>query len=116
MYLDPLCYGYTLDDNERLVADICSLELPDDFPLPCTCGTCARETVCPCRKKSVGCCQYCKCSKRECRNPRTVDDPRLIIELYMYYRKKVKNLVNSFVINNSEYFYYNRSVQQVSLL
>ena len=36
MYLDPLCYGYTLDDNERLVADICSLELPDDFPLPCT--------------------------------------------------------------------------------
>ena len=41
MYLDPLCYGYTLDDNERLVADICSLELPDNFPLPCTCGTCA---------------------------------------------------------------------------
>ena len=41
MYLDPLCYGYTLDDNGRLVADICSLELPDNFPLPCTCGTCA---------------------------------------------------------------------------
>ena len=34
IFLDPLYYGYTLDDN--LVADSSSSELPDDFPLPCT--------------------------------------------------------------------------------
>ena len=36
IFLDPLYYGYTLDDNETLVADSSSPELPDDFPLPCT--------------------------------------------------------------------------------
>ena len=65
MFLDPFYYGYTLDDNEALVADISSSELSDAFPLLCTCGKCARDNVCPCRIKSFGCCQYCKCSKRE---------------------------------------------------
>ena len=71
MFLDPLYlyYGYTLDDNETLVADISSSELPDDFPLPCTCGKFARDNVCPCRIKSIGCCQHCKC-----KNPKTAEN------------------------------------------
>ena len=51
MFLYPLYYGYTLDDNEMLVVDISSSELPDNFPLPCICGKCARDNVCPCRIK-----------------------------------------------------------------
>ena len=37
VFLDPLCYRYCLDDDEKLVSDITSSELPIDFPLPCTC-------------------------------------------------------------------------------
>ena len=75
MFLDPLYlyYGYTLDDNETLVADISSSELPDDFPLPCTCGKCARDNVCPCRIKSIGCCQHCKCKNPNSRKSMTDD-------------------------------------------
>ena len=76
IFLDPLYYGYTLDDNQRLAADISSSELPDDFPLPCTCGKSARDNVCSCRIKSIGCCQYCKCAKSECKNPKTAENLR----------------------------------------
>ena len=58
-------YGDTLDDNETLVAGISSSEFPDDFPVPCTWGKCARDNVCPCKIKSIGCCQFCKCAKSE---------------------------------------------------
>ena len=78
MFLDPLYYAYFLD-NETLVAEISSSELRDNFPLPCTCGKFARENVCPCRIKSVGCYQYCKCAKSECKNPRAVENLRLMI-------------------------------------
>ena len=40
IFFDLLCCGYTLDDNETFVTDISSSELPDNFPLPCTCGKC----------------------------------------------------------------------------
>ena len=44
--------------------------LPDDFPAPCTCKKCARETVRKCRKMQIPCCKYCGCqAKRECSNP-----------------------------------------------
>ena len=49
---------------------ISSSEISDHFPLPCTCGICARDTVCPARIKSVNCRQYCKYAKRE-QIPRT---------------------------------------------
>ena len=65
IFLDPLCCGYTLDDNKTLVADISSSELPDNFLLPCTYGKCARDNVCSCKIESIGCCQYRKCAKRE---------------------------------------------------
>ena len=74
MFLFPLYYGYFLDDNKILVADISSSELPDDFPQPCTCGKCAQDYVCSCRIKSNGCCQYCKCAKSECQNPKTAEN------------------------------------------
>ena len=52
MCLDPLYYGYTLDDDdETLVADIDSSELPENFPLPCICIKCALNNVCPYRTK-----------------------------------------------------------------
>ena len=38
MFLGPVYYSYTLNDNETLVVDISSSELPGDFPLPCTYG------------------------------------------------------------------------------
>ena len=73
MLLGPVYYSYTLNDNETLVVDISSSELPGDFPLPCAYGKCARDNVCPCRLKSVGCWQYCKCAKSEFKNPKMAE-------------------------------------------
>ena len=68
IYLDPLEYGYILDD--KLIPDIGAVKLPKDFPDPCTCLKCARESACPCRTKSLPCCQYCKCTVTlTCKNP-----------------------------------------------
>ena len=72
-FLDLAYYSYALDDNETLVADISSSELSDNFPLPCTCRKYTRDNVCPCRIKSVGCCQYCKYAKSECKNPKMAE-------------------------------------------
>ena len=58
MFLDPSYYGYTLKDNETLIADMSFLELPGDFPLPPTCGKCTRNNIYPLGlNKLVGCCQ-----------------------------------------------------------
>ena len=56
--LDPLDYEYKLSKNNSLIPDTVVVELPEDFPLPCTCLKCSRENVCPCRVKQVYCCQY----------------------------------------------------------
>ena len=71
VFLDPLCYGYYLDDNEKMVSDIFS-ELPVDFPLPSTCQKCVRDSICPFRVKSIGCFQYCKCVETAFKNSATV--------------------------------------------
>ena len=57
MFLDPLYYGCTLDDNETFVADFISTEIPDSFPLPCIRGKFTRDNACPCRIKLIDCCQ-----------------------------------------------------------
>ena len=64
VFLDPLCYGYYLDD-EKLVSDLTYLELSVAFNLPCTCQKCARYAVSPCTVKSIGCCKYSKCVTTE---------------------------------------------------
>lgn len=46
VFLNLLCHGYYLDENEKLVPDITSSELPVDFPLPRICQKCAMDTVC----------------------------------------------------------------------
>lgn len=75
MFLDPSYYGYPLDDNETLIAGMSFLELPGDFPLPFTCGKYARNNICPLGlNKLVGCCQYFKSSKSECKKPKNPEN------------------------------------------
>ena len=76
--LDDLChpidYGYTLDIDGELVPIITGSVLPDDYPKPCTCGKCARQTVCPCRVMDMSCTDFCKC-KGDYRNPKNEQLP-----------------------------------------
>ena len=72
-------FGYTVDDNERLVDDISSPEFPDNFPLPSTGEICARDTVCPCKIRTIACCQCRKCANRECRKLKIVKNARLTV-------------------------------------
>ena len=66
--VDPLRYGYLLKDGKFLHDTKCQ-ELPDDFPIPCSCLKCARANICPCRRKLIPCCTFCKCSKNNaCKN------------------------------------------------
>ena len=69
--LDPLSYGYVnVVDENILKPDVITEKLPPDFPVPCICLKCARDTVCPCRVKEIKCSAYCKCRREEmCRNP-----------------------------------------------
>ena len=66
--LDPLHYGYEIE-NDVLIPKISNdIPIPSDFPLPCNCLKCARANVCPCRIKNISCCEFCKC-KNNCNNP-----------------------------------------------
>ena len=68
IYIDPLEYGYLLKDGKFLPDTECQ-ELPDDFPIPCSCLKCARANICPCRRKLIPCCIFCKYSKNSaCKN------------------------------------------------
>ena len=63
--LDPLNYGYTLDENNGfapLLSD--DPAIPEDFPAPCNCLKCSKPNVCPCRVRDIACCKYCKCKCR----------------------------------------------------
>ena len=65
--INPLEYGYgyscPIFINETNI-------FLDDFPVPCMCKKCVRETICKCRKMQVPCCKYCGCqAKRECSTP-----------------------------------------------
>ena len=69
--LDPLEYGYELDsdDNEVITPKIVQSILPDDFPIPCKCGKCAKANACLYRVNNIQCCQYWNCKAEVCRNP-----------------------------------------------
>jgi hypothetical protein len=67
--LDPLDFGYCIQD-ELLAPNLEVESIPEDFPSPCTCAKCARQTVCHCRKLTIPCSRFCKCEGGdECRNP-----------------------------------------------
>lgn len=67
--LDPLDYGY-LKDNENVFYPMYTTNpaLPSNFPSPCSCLKCMRETICTCRVAQIPCIKFCKCNCR-CRNP-----------------------------------------------
>ena len=73
MDIDPLNFGYEMEEEDvdcedifpQIVADV----LPEDFPMPCKCVKCAKETVCSCRKYQLPCCTYCNCKSDSCKNP-----------------------------------------------
>ena len=56
--LDPLEYGYELDsdDDEVIKPKIVQSILPDNFPIPCKCGKCAKANLCLCRVNNIQCC------------------------------------------------------------
>ena len=62
--IDPLQYSYEIDedDDDEIVPTIVDHVLPEDFPMACKCGKCARE---------LKCCQYCSCQPESCKNPTT---------------------------------------------
>ena len=66
--IDALEYGYLLKDGKFSPDTECQ-ELLDDFPISCSCLTCATANICPCRRKLIPCCTFCKCSKNNaCKN------------------------------------------------
>ena len=67
--IDPLLYGYKLDD-EGLLKPVLAAEpiRPGDLPDPCSCKTCAKRT-CKCRSKGLKCVLYCSCERSKCKNP-----------------------------------------------
>ena len=66
--LHPEDYGFEFDTEDGYVPRITSSNLPEDFPTPCTCGKCAKKTVCPCRVNGRKRSDFCRC-KGNCRNP-----------------------------------------------
>ena len=67
--INPLEFGYTLSEELYLIPNIETEFLPEDFPMPCDCTKCARGNVGPCRKRTLPCCEFCKCKTDECKNP-----------------------------------------------
>ena len=67
--LDPNIYSYELNDEWFLVPKIVDGgTILEDFPFPCQCGKCARDTVCICKINKAEYCNFCKC-KQQCNNP-----------------------------------------------
>ena len=71
--IDPLQYGndFDEDDVDEIAPTIVDHVLPEDFPMPCKCGKCARENICLCQINKLKCCQYCSCHQESCKNPTT---------------------------------------------
>ena len=69
--LDPVQYGYTVDEDGHVLPNILSgPSVPDEFPVPCNCLKCSMVNVCPCRVRKIPCCQFCKCGNGPaCKNP-----------------------------------------------
>ena len=52
--LNPLDYGYTLDENGNLVPVLTTEpSISDEFPAPCNCLKCTKPKVCPCQVKGI---------------------------------------------------------------
>lgn len=68
--INPLEYGYELDDDDEeiIVPKIIEVSLPDELPMPCNCVKCAKSNVCTCRVNKIRCCQYCNCKPDVCQN------------------------------------------------
>ena len=72
--IDPLQYGNDFDEDDdvdEIVPTIVDHVLPEDFPMPCKCGKCARENICSCRIIELKCCQYCSCQPESWKSPTT---------------------------------------------
>ena len=69
--VDPRQLGYTKNDHDHFYPIVTIKErIPEDFPMPCNCLKCARDSVCPCRHLQIPCCKFCKCSSsNSCKNP-----------------------------------------------
>jgi hypothetical protein len=66
--LDPTKFGYH-KEGKMLAPDKNQSLLPDDFPNPCKCTSCATKR-CSCRKLFLKCCEYFKCKvNKGCKNP-----------------------------------------------
>jgi len=72
--LNPLDFGYIQEDT-TLIPQVTEDPMdPEDFPKPCNCQMCFKETVCPCRRLKIMCCDFCKCKSSvlyKCKNPCT---------------------------------------------
>ena len=70
-YLNPLEYGYKLQDSllEPIIVNVKNI-MPDDFPVLCSCIKCFQDRSCRCRFDSRSCSEFCDCSgKAICNNP-----------------------------------------------
>lgn len=70
--LNPLDYGYENIEGNLVPRVIETQTEPDNFPKPCNCQKCSKESVCPCRMTKTVCCDFCKCKTRNldnCNNP-----------------------------------------------
>lgn len=68
--LDPQSFGFSQVDG-IMQPDRLQILLPDDFPMPCNCTSCATKR-CPCRQVGIRCCPYCHCkasNSKVCKNP-----------------------------------------------
>ena len=67
--IDSLQYSYEIDedDDDEIVPTIFDHVLPEDFPMSCKCGKCARENIRSCRINELKCCQYCSCQPGSCK-------------------------------------------------
>ena len=57
MNVDPVHYGYRLDDEDQLQPIIVNGDVSlHDLPQPCKCVHCAKSNACICRINEINCC------------------------------------------------------------
>ena len=81
MNIDPVHYGYRLNDEGQLQPIIVNGDmLPHDLPQPCKCVKCAKSNVCICLINEVNCCEYYNCKTDSCQNPKkaqSINQPKV---------------------------------------
>ena len=82
--LDPLTFGYELDDSTFISTKLHRI-LPESLPLPCACKKCATRN-CNCHRAGVPCCIYCGCRQQNydfqgtlCKNTMVISLWRLLL-------------------------------------